>query len=452
MLGNYSITANFAVKQYSLTTSSTDHGNVSTPGEPGPYTYDCGTVQNIIADPDTCYHFVNWSGTGVDAGKVSDPGASSTTITIDANYSVQANFAINTYTLTYTAGANGTINGTSPQTVNCGASGSAVTAVPNACYHFVNWSDASTQNPRTDTNVQANITVTANFASSEPFYLNVSVNGNGSVTAPGTGTFGPYNCSAVVNLSAAPDLGYEFVSWSGDTATIANPYSPSTNITMNGNYSITANFGLPPTGFYGDANRDGVLNLSDYSTVQLMRFGRRPIIDKYEVSYDFLSGADSNKWAMIKTIPSIPPGNNFDAESGWTAAGPTDYANIATTDANVWTISGTAGNYSALQCKFTIVNNPTNITSIGVTLNGSSSINGSILRFYAWNFSASSWTQIGTGLSTNTSISSYPAWAAWGKVYANYIDGSQHMFILAALNTTSANLNIDHIKLSVAYP
>ena len=32
-----------------------------------------------------------------------------------------ADFAINTYTLTYTAGANGIISGTSPQTVNHGA-------------------------------------------------------------------------------------------------------------------------------------------------------------------------------------------------------------------------------------------------------------------------------------------------------------------------------------------
>ena len=49
-----------------------------------------------------------------------------------ADISVTANFAINTYTLTYTAGANGTITGTSPQTVNYGADGTAVTAVPTA--------------------------------------------------------------------------------------------------------------------------------------------------------------------------------------------------------------------------------------------------------------------------------------------------------------------------------
>ena len=55
---------------------------------------------------------------------------------VTANISVTANFAINTYTLTYTAGANGSITGTTPQTVNYDASGTAVTAVPATGYHF----------------------------------------------------------------------------------------------------------------------------------------------------------------------------------------------------------------------------------------------------------------------------------------------------------------------------
>ena len=67
------------------------------------------------------------------------------------------------YTLTYTAGANGTLTGTEPQTVYQNGSGSAVTAVGNSGYSFVNWSDASTANPRTDTGVVANVSVTANF-------------------------------------------------------------------------------------------------------------------------------------------------------------------------------------------------------------------------------------------------------------------------------------------------
>ena len=77
-----------------------------------------------------------------------------------------ASFAIDTFTLTYTAGANGSIIGTTPQTVNYGTDGTAVTAQPDLGYHFVKWSDDSTQNPRTDLNVTADITVQASFATS----------------------------------------------------------------------------------------------------------------------------------------------------------------------------------------------------------------------------------------------------------------------------------------------
>jgi hypothetical protein len=70
----------------------------------------------------------------------------------------------NTYTLTYSAGANGSLSGTTSQTVSYGANGTPVTAIPATDYHFVQWSDGSTTNPRTDTNVTANLAVTATFA------------------------------------------------------------------------------------------------------------------------------------------------------------------------------------------------------------------------------------------------------------------------------------------------
>ena len=86
-----------------------------------------------------------------------------------------------TYTLTYTAGPNGSITGTSPQTVVSGGSGTAVTAVPDANYHFVDWSDASTANPRADTNVTSDISVTANFAINT-YTLTYNAGPNGSIT------------------------------------------------------------------------------------------------------------------------------------------------------------------------------------------------------------------------------------------------------------------------------
>jgi Divergent InlB B-repeat domain/YDG domain/Bacterial Ig-like domain (group 3) len=113
---------------------------------------------------------------------------------------------VTNYTLTYTAGANGTVTGTSPQTVASGGSGSAVTAVPNTGYHFVNWSDASTSNPRTDTNVTGNISVTANFA----------INTTPTITfgAAPTPTYlgGNFTVSATTTNTDSGTLTYSYVS------------------------------------------------------------------------------------------------------------------------------------------------------------------------------------------------------------------------------------------------
>ena len=73
-------------------------------------------------------------------------------------------FGITVHDLSYVAGNGGSLAGLTNQVVTEGASGSAVEAVPSHYYHFVDWSDGFTQNPRTDTEVSANISVTANFA------------------------------------------------------------------------------------------------------------------------------------------------------------------------------------------------------------------------------------------------------------------------------------------------
>jgi polyhydroxybutyrate depolymerase len=76
------------------------------------------------------------------------------------------------------------------------------------------------------------------------YHLTVSSTTGGSVDKPGHGTFAYYE-GAVVDLVAVAEEGYQFVSWTGDVDTIANVNTASTNITMSGNYSITANFKTP---------------------------------------------------------------------------------------------------------------------------------------------------------------------------------------------------------------
>jgi hypothetical protein len=62
------------------------------------------------------------------------------------------------------AGSGGSISGIQLQTVDHDSNGCPVMAIADANHHFVNWSDGSTDNPRSDLNVTGNVTVTANFA------------------------------------------------------------------------------------------------------------------------------------------------------------------------------------------------------------------------------------------------------------------------------------------------
>lgn len=67
------------------------------------------------------------------------------------------------FTVSYVAGANGSIIGDTSQRIASGEDGDAVFAAAASGYVFSQWNDASTDNPRTDTNVLANATYTATF-------------------------------------------------------------------------------------------------------------------------------------------------------------------------------------------------------------------------------------------------------------------------------------------------
>jgi hypothetical protein len=75
--------------------------------------------------------------------------------------------ATTTYTLTYIAGANGTLTGSTAQIVDEGANGTEVTAVADSGYHFVDWNDGSTSASRTELAVSTSSTYTANFAADQ---------------------------------------------------------------------------------------------------------------------------------------------------------------------------------------------------------------------------------------------------------------------------------------------
>lgn len=74
--------------RYALSVSSTEGGSVIGPGV-GNFTYGRGTVVDLLATPDVGYRFVQWTG---DVSTVGDVLAAATTITMEGDYAIAANF------------------------------------------------------------------------------------------------------------------------------------------------------------------------------------------------------------------------------------------------------------------------------------------------------------------------------------------------------------------------
>jgi polyhydroxybutyrate depolymerase len=86
--GSAEIWENLSPIQFHLTISSTTGGSVTKPGK-GTFTYYEGTVVDLVAVAEEGYQFVNWTG---DVDTIADVNAAATTITMNDNYSIIANF------------------------------------------------------------------------------------------------------------------------------------------------------------------------------------------------------------------------------------------------------------------------------------------------------------------------------------------------------------------------
>gem|GEM_PF-848196 len=266
MNGNYSITANFEAippVQYSLTISSTSGGSVTTPGE-GTFTRNASTAVNLVATPASGYQFVNWTG---NVGTIANVNAASTTITMNGSYSITANFEVIPpiqYNLTISSSAGGSVTTPGEGTFTYGA-GTVVNlvAIPASGYAFVNWTGnvgttANVNAASTTITMNSNYSITANFEEIPEYELTISSTAGGSVTTPGEGTF-TYDAGTVVSLAATSASSYAFVNWTGNTGSIANVNAAYTTITMNNNYSVTANFEVGDWVFFADPNLEAAL-------------------------------------------------------------------------------------------------------------------------------------------------------------------------------------------------
>ena len=92
MTDDYSITANF-IAQCVLIIDSTAGGDVTSPGE-GVFTYDAGVVVDLLTEAEEGYGFAKWTG---DVDSITDVNGESTTITMNGDYEISANFGTGIY-------------------------------------------------------------------------------------------------------------------------------------------------------------------------------------------------------------------------------------------------------------------------------------------------------------------------------------------------------------------
>ena len=270
----------------------------------------------------------------------------------DANCSAN----IQTYNLTYSAGTGGSISGATSQNVPHGGSGTAITVTPDSGYSFTQWSDASTDNPRIDVNVMADITVQAQFTQNPVDGVCGTANGGTFTTAPATnlcatGTAsavngsGPWtwtcsgsaggsdaNCSANIQtysltytadtggsisgttsqtvahggngtpVEAVANSGYQFVQWSDSSLT-----NPRTDTNVTTSISVTAEFELAAPSDFTPGN------------VVVYRVGTGVSSLSSAASAVFLDEYDAVTGALVQSIPlptAADAGNNACTASG----------------------------------------------------------------------------------------------------------------------------------------
>ena len=217
-------TASFAVDEFTLIATGDAHTTVTGSG-----TYPYGTEVQITATPAEHYHFTSWSD-----GDTTNPR----TVTVTGNMTLSATSAINTYTITVSAGQHGTASGSGTYPYG---SFVQISATADSDYHFSQWNDGNTDNPRTIT-VTADATYTASFESDA---FTVTITGDAHTTVTGSGSY-PYGTQ--VQISATPDEHYHFVAWSDGDTNATRTITVTGNITLSASsavntYTITVNAG-----------------------------------------------------------------------------------------------------------------------------------------------------------------------------------------------------------------
>jgi PKD repeat protein len=304
VVASHTIRASFAVDTHTLAYTAGAGGAITGPN-PQAVEYG-GSGSPVTAVADACSHFVRWSD-----GRTDNPR---TDTNVTADHTFDAVFAASgPFTLTYEAGDGGMVSGTRMQTVDCGGDGTSVTAAPDSCSHFVDWSDGITDNPRTDRNVTADVTVTANFAADGPYTLTYTAGDGGAVSGDASQTVACGDDGSEV--SADPDPCHHFVEWSDGLAD-----NPRTDTNVTANVTATAIFADDQYTLDYAADAGGAVEGETHQTVDCGASGTEvtAVPDSCHVFREWSDGSLDNSRTDANVTENVTVTATFDAKGPYT--------------------------------------------------------------------------------------------------------------------------------------
>ena len=243
MSANKSVTANFELDQFNLNMAASPVEGGTTDPAAGVHTLAANSVIEISATPNEGYRFGNWT------GGVADANAASTSITLNSDKTVTANFIRlgDVRVTTEPEGLRMLVDGqpyTSPHDFEWVNGSNHIIAIDSTTqydgeltqYLFQAWSDeGATEHEITVGSVPI---YTARF--NTKYYLSTAVSplNGGSMTPAPPGGWYDMDVNVSVNATADTLTGYRFSGWSGSLTGKARPDT----VIMDGPKSVTAEF------------------------------------------------------------------------------------------------------------------------------------------------------------------------------------------------------------------
>ena len=306
------------VSTYAITTAAGANGSISA-GQTVNYNSSSAAV---VVTPNTGYHIASVLVDSV-GQSVSNPKTFSYTFSaVTTNHTVSATFAIDTFTITTAAGANGTIS--AGQTVNYNSNSAAVVVTPNSGYHIVtvlvDSVSQSISDPKsfsyTFSAVTTNHTVSATFAIDALTITTTSPLANSTV--------GTRYSRALSVTGGAASYAWGLVSGSLPPGITLNPTTgylagiPTTSGGYTFTISVTDSQGIPVT----VTNEFRItVSVGTLSIITVSPLAGATVGTRFSKSCDVIGGVGPYSWSLDSG--TLPSGVTLNGTTGYLAGIPT---------------------------------------------------------------------------------------------------------------------------------